>query len=266
MRFHLVAAALAALAATSSHAADDTTTTLPENPYITLQVQDASNFCTFLPPADSENRNIADTEYIANVFCLGNNPLAKSAGQMADGFIQSAHYLATDDYVQVTGQIDPAKANLNVTDEGGQYDIVMPKGAVCAGNWKHFVNLIEPAGRTYCIRCCHSKVDCNRGISEKGCAHIIPGDYSGPENGIAVTTSNPSSAAPQSSIPATAAVSSPASAASASPAASSSSGNSNDESVSAQSVDEDKESSSALTRPAIATGVVGLILSAVVLL
>ena len=33
----------------------------------------------------------------------------------------------------------------------------MPKGAVCKG-WKHFVNLIEPAGRTYCIRCCVRKI------------------------------------------------------------------------------------------------------------
>ncbi|ORY98824.1 hypothetical protein BCR43DRAFT_420669, partial [Syncephalastrum racemosum] len=143
----------------------------------TLDLVDATNFCTFLPPADSQNRNIADTEYIANVFCMGNTPTAKSAGSIPEGLIQSAHFLATDNYVQVTGQIDPAKGNLNVTDEGGQYDIVMPKGAICTG-YKHFVNLIEPAGHTFCLRCCHSKTDCNRGISEKGCAHIIPGDYS----------------------------------------------------------------------------------------
>ncbi|KAI9313070.1 hypothetical protein BX666DRAFT_1837968, partial [Dichotomocladium elegans] len=144
---------------------------------ITIQLKDANNFCTFLPPASSENRNIADTEYIAEAFCMGSTPEAHAAGSLPSGFILSAHYVATDDYVQVTGQIDPVKMNLNLTDEGGQYDIAMPKGAVCAG-WPHFVNLIEPLGHTYCLRCCHSKAFCNRGISEKGCAHIIPGDYS----------------------------------------------------------------------------------------
>lgn len=126
-------------------------------------------------------RNIASTEYMGNVFCTGNTPKAQSAGPLADGFILSAHYSQTKDFVQVTGQIDPAKMNLNVTDEGGQYDIAMPKQASCAG-WKHFVNLIEPLGHTYCVRCCHSKDHCNRGISSTGCAHIVEGDYSGPYN------------------------------------------------------------------------------------
>ncbi|KAI7874646.1 hypothetical protein K492DRAFT_153667 [Lichtheimia hyalospora FSU 10163] len=150
---------------------------------ITLELVDSTNFCTFLPPADSEDRNIARTEFKAEVFCMGSTPNADAAGTLADGFIQSAHFVATDHYIQVTGQIDPVKMNLDPADEGGQYDIVMPKGAVCAGGWKHFVNLIEPSSNTYCLRCCHSKSDCNRGISEKGCQHIIPGDYSGPMDG-----------------------------------------------------------------------------------
>ncbi|KAI7881486.1 hypothetical protein K492DRAFT_146118 [Lichtheimia hyalospora FSU 10163] len=161
-------------AGTSDAATDD-------NPYKVIELVDGSNFCTFLPPTDSTDRNIASTEYMGNAFCTGNTPQAKSAGSLADGFILSAHYSQTKDFVQVTGQIDPAKMNLNVTDEGGQYDIAMPKQATCAG-WKHFVNLIEPLGHTYCVRCCHSRDYCNRGISSKGCAHIVEGDYSGPYN------------------------------------------------------------------------------------
>lgn len=126
-----------------------------DNPYITMQVIDATNFCTFLPPPDSPNQNIAETEYMANVQCMGNTPKATRVKQLPDGFIQSAHFVATDDYVQITGQIDPTKAGLDPNDEGGQYDIAMPREAICVG-WKHFVNLIEPAGRTYCIRCCVS--------------------------------------------------------------------------------------------------------------
>ncbi|KAI8086860.1 uncharacterized protein B0P05DRAFT_487170, partial [Gilbertella persicaria] len=143
------------------------------------QVVDANNFCVFLPPNDSADRNIADTEWNAQAFCLGNAPLAKNAGKLNSGFIQSAHFLQTDKYIQVTGQINPSKAKLNVTDEGGQMDIKAPKGSSCAG-WKYYVNLIEPAGKTFCMRCCNDNRTCNRGISEKGCAHIIPGDYSGP--------------------------------------------------------------------------------------
>lgn len=121
------------------------------------QVVDANNFCVFLPPSDSVDRGIADTEWNAEAFCMGKAPLAKKAGTLDSGFIQSAHFLATDEYVQVTGQINPAKARLNVTDEGGQYDIKAPKGSSCAG-WKYFVNLVEPAGNTYCMRCCVSLI------------------------------------------------------------------------------------------------------------
>lgn len=143
------------------------------------QVVDANDFCVFLPPSDSTNRIISDTEWNANAFCLGNTPLAKGAEKLPTGFITSAHYVKTDTYVQVTGQMDYTKANLVGTDGGGQMDVRAPMGSSCAG-WKFYVNLIEPTTNTYCMRCCNDDRTCNRGISEKGCAHIIPGDYSGP--------------------------------------------------------------------------------------
>ena len=119
------------------------------------QVVDANNFCVFLPPANSKNRNIADTEWEGQAFCLGNTPKATKAGKLNSDFIQSAHYLATDKYVQVTGQMDPSKQKLNATDDGGQFDVKAPKGSSCAG-WKYYVNLIEPVTKTYCMRCCVS--------------------------------------------------------------------------------------------------------------
>jgi hypothetical protein len=119
------------------------------------QVVDATDFCVFLPPSDSTDRIISNTEWNANVFCLGNTPLAKGAEKLPDGFIKSAHYVKTDAYVQVTGQMDYTKANLVATDEGGQMDIRAPMGSSCAG-WKYYVNLIEPVSNTYCMRCCVS--------------------------------------------------------------------------------------------------------------
>ncbi|KAI9337656.1 hypothetical protein BD770DRAFT_448514 [Pilaira anomala] len=151
------------------------------------QVVDANNFCVFLPPADSVDRGISETEWNAEAFCIGKTPLATNAGKLHSGFIQSAHYLETEKYVQVTGKISPTVERLNATDEGGQYDIKAPKGSSCAG-WKFYVNLVEPSQNTYCMRCCNDDRSCNRGISEKGCAHIIPGDYSGPSSGSKTTT------------------------------------------------------------------------------
>ncbi|KAJ8657172.1 hypothetical protein O0I10_007252 [Lichtheimia ornata] len=164
-----------------------------------IQVADANNFCTFLPPTDSTDRLIADSETEADAFCMGSTPKATGADSIPSGFIQSAHFVATDDYVQVTGQIDPSKANLDPTDGGGQYDVKAPDGASCAG-YEYFVNLIEPSSNTYCIRCCNSESDCNRGISEAGCERIVPGDYSGPMGaGSGESSDTPNSSAAPSS-------------------------------------------------------------------
>lgn len=46
-----------------------------------------------------------------------------------------------------------------ITNGGPQYDnhgAGKPPGAQCAG-YKYFVNLVEPADKRFCIRCCRSK-------------------------------------------------------------------------------------------------------------
>ena len=163
------------------------------------QVVDASSFCVFLPPSDSTDRIVSNTEWNANSFCIGNTPLATGAEKLPNDFIKSAHFVKTDAYVQVTGQMDYTKANLVGTDGGGQMDIRAPMGSSCAG-WKYYVNLIEPTSNTYCMRCCNDDRTCNRGISEKGCAHIIPGDYSGPNDGTGVGNVTPPVVASSSAV------------------------------------------------------------------
>lgn len=179
-----------------------------------VSIVDSTDFCLFMPTPGQEDMNISDSEQDATVYCLGNVPDATGAGKLPSGFILSAHYVSTSDYVQITGQINPTAGGLNASDDGGQYDIAAPTGASCAG-YQYFVQLIEPSGDDYCIRCCNSETDCNRGISQDGCARIIPGDFSGP----GVPTAGASSAVVSSSA---AAVSSPASSSAASSAASSS--------------------------------------------
>ncbi|CAO3677330.1 unnamed protein product [Umbelopsis ramanniana] len=160
----------------------------------TVQVVDSKDFCFFLPPPGSSDMNISDNEGDAVAYCMGSTPKATGANTFPSGFILSAHFVSTSDYVQVTGQIDPSKAGLNPSDDGGQYDVVSPSGAVCAG-YTYFVNLVEPSGNDYCIRCCNTETNCNRGISQDGCARVVPGDYSGPGvDSSSDTTSSVSSA------------------------------------------------------------------------
>lgn len=161
------------------------------------QVVSATDFCLFLPPPGVTNAVLSDYEWNSEAYCMGSTPKATNANKLADGFVLSSHYVITDEYVQVTGQIDPAKAGLIPTDEGGQCDIAAPKGSSCDG-WQYYVNLIEPANNIFCMRCCNDQVNCNRGISQKGCARIVPGDYSGPLTGgagISGGSSNSSSGA-----------------------------------------------------------------------
>jgi hypothetical protein len=67
----------------------------------------------------------------------------------------------------VTGCIRPEKLDrLNPKDSGGQYDSSggaggkgNPQGSVCLG-YKHYVEVLEPAGPRACIRCCDDPADC----------------------------------------------------------------------------------------------------------
>jgi hypothetical protein len=99
------------------------------------QVVDATSFCVFLPPPGQMSAPLSDNEWDSQAYCLGTTPKATGANTLPAGFIQSAHYVATDDYVQVTGQMDPAKIGLNPTDEGGQCDIMVSqkKKKSCGG-------------------------------------------------------------------------------------------------------------------------------------
>ncbi|KAG2174273.1 hypothetical protein INT43_004296 [Umbelopsis isabellina] len=188
-----------------------------------VQIVDSTDFCLFMPTPGQEDMNISDSEQDATVYCLGNAPDATGAGKLPSGFILSAHYVSTSDYVQITGQINPAAAGLNVTDDGGQYDVAAPNGASCSG-YQYFVQLIEPSGNDYCIRCCNSATDCNRGISEAGCARIVPGDFSGPgvpTGSVSSSAVASSSAAASSSVASSSVASSSAASSSALPSSSS---------------------------------------------
>ncbi|KAF8948464.1 hypothetical protein BGZ47_004640 [Haplosporangium gracile] len=125
--------------------------------------------------------DIAANEDSAIAFCNKANPNAPGAKVFPDGFVASVHWATGDSWVQITGQIDPSKYNLNPCDAGGQYDIRAPVGASCAG-YEHFVNVIEPTDGLYAMRCCKNSADCVVSKSTYG-VRVIFGeqwDWSGP--------------------------------------------------------------------------------------
>ncbi|KAI8355115.1 hypothetical protein EDC96DRAFT_516379 [Choanephora cucurbitarum] len=135
-----------------------------------IQVNSDTSFCSFLPPHPGDD--VGATEDNGIPFCTSPG----LGGQIfPTGFIKSAHFAKTANYVQVTGKIDRTKYSLKATDGGGQYD-TKDVSATC-NNYKYFVNLIEPDINTYCIRCCKTKADCNMGLSTYGCKRIVPGNY-----------------------------------------------------------------------------------------
>ncbi|KAG0090746.1 hypothetical protein BGZ93_001050 [Podila epicladia] len=140
-------------------------------------VESADNFCFFLPPQDS-NRNISDNEDKAVAFCTKPTDSAPGAQIFPEGFIESAHFKrnTAKDWVQVTGRMVPWVYALDENDDGGQYDVKAPVGAMCAG-YKYFVNMVEPDESIYCMRCCADKDDCPVGKSTYGCRDVIDGRY-----------------------------------------------------------------------------------------
>ncbi|KAI9252667.1 hypothetical protein BY458DRAFT_559179 [Sporodiniella umbellata] len=153
-------------------------------PITTIKGQD--NFCIFLPP--KPGLEVAVNENNGIPFCSKKNTVPK-ATVFPSGFITTAHYLKTSQYVQITGFFDRTKYNLQESDGGGQYDNHAhgkPVGAQCEG-YNYFVNLIEPDIQRFCIRCCKEKSDCNTGRSGYGCLRVVSGDYTNDNNMMNIT-------------------------------------------------------------------------------
>ena len=98
----------------------------------------------------------------------------KNGGRFAQRACPKFHsILALLHLVAVTGCIRPSHlSRLNPDDAGGQYDSSggaggqgNPQGSQCLG-YKHYVELVEPAGPRACIKCCDDPADCptNKGM------------------------------------------------------------------------------------------------------
>lgn len=73
-----------------------------------IQLNSADDFCLLMPPRPTEE-NLVDAEADAVAYCTkprnGTRP-------MPDGFILSAHYRKTSEYVQISGSYNPGPMHL----------------------------------------------------------------------------------------------------------------------------------------------------------
>ncbi|ORY51763.1 hypothetical protein BCR35DRAFT_310678 [Leucosporidium creatinivorum] len=148
------------------------------------QIIGADNFCLYMPP-DPTTENLVEAEAVAVAYCF--NPY-NDTRPMPDGFITTAHFRNTSDYVQVTGTYDWTRMNLNPYDCGGEYDnhgaegVGNPVGAHIDGgdNWAEFMGGCDTPGvRQFCIRSCHgdNSYPYCRNTFDLGCLWTMPGDY-----------------------------------------------------------------------------------------
>lgn len=86
--------------------------------------------------------------------------------------------------MQLTGCIRPETVDrLNPSDGGGQYDSSggvggdgNPAGSKCDG-YNHYVEIIEPSDKRFCIKCCDNPDDCPLTMDLSGCPAVVNGNY-----------------------------------------------------------------------------------------
>ncbi|PWN49575.1 hypothetical protein IE53DRAFT_136437 [Violaceomyces palustris] len=154
-----------------------------------LYINSATDFCLLMPP-DPVNQNLVDAEAVAVSYCIkptnGTRP-------MPDGFIKTAHYRETADYVQISGTYDPAIMNLAANDCGGEYDnhgaegVGNPVGVNIKNGYTNFFEFIGgcdiPGNAVFCLRTCkgdQSYPYCRNSLDLMGCLFTMPGDYDTP--------------------------------------------------------------------------------------
>ncbi|KAF7377967.1 Allergen protein [Mycena sanguinolenta] len=177
---------LSALSATFSSPAGLEARAAADN---TVYVTSTDKFCMIMPR--TPHTNIGDSEHPGGMqsYCSPNGRYDSSQGKLPAQFWRNVAFKSGTGkkggrYAQLTGCIRPELLDrLNPRDSGGQYDSSggaggrgNPQGSVCLG-YKHYVELVEPAGPRACIKCCDDPTDCPTNKDTQGCPAVIPGNY-----------------------------------------------------------------------------------------
>ncbi|KAJ6551815.1 hypothetical protein B0H19DRAFT_1159031 [Mycena capillaripes] len=154
-----------------------------------VYVTDANKFCMIMPR--NPHTNIGDSEHPGGMktYCSPAGHYDAAQGQLPAQFWRNVAFKSGAGknggrFTQLTGCIRPELLDrLNPRDAGGQYDSSggaggrgNPQGSVCLG-YKHYVELVEPAGPRACIKCCDDPADCPTNKDTQGCPAVIPGNY-----------------------------------------------------------------------------------------
>ncbi|KAF4596756.1 hypothetical protein EYR40_007556 [Pleurotus pulmonarius] len=154
-----------------------------------VYVTDATSHCMIMPR--DPHTNIGDSEHPGGMktYCSPAGRYSSKQGQLPPDFwsnvaFKTGYNAKGKRYAQLTGCIRPEKlSRLNPSDGGGQYDssggaggLGNPQGSVCLG-YKHYVELVEPADKRACIKCCDDPADCPLNKDTQGCPAVIKGNY-----------------------------------------------------------------------------------------
>ncbi|CAA7267491.1 unnamed protein product [Cyclocybe aegerita] len=154
-----------------------------------VYVTDANLFCMIMPR--NPNTNIGDSEVPGGMktYCSPAGRYSSLQGQLPPDFWSNVEFKTGYSsrgarFAQLTGCIRPEKlSRLNPNDPGGQYDSSggaggqgNPQGSKCLG-YNHYVELVEPADRRACIKCCDNFDDCPLHLDTSGCPAVIQGNY-----------------------------------------------------------------------------------------
>ncbi|UZJ51906.1 hypothetical protein CBS101457_001226 [Exobasidium rhododendri] len=145
------------------------------------------DFCLWAP--HSPDQTIGASEAVEVAWCMKSG---YGTRLIPNGAIKGAHFLKTPSYVQITGEGDLTKLNIQAKDEGGELD---PHGATGAGNpvgglvftrafsgqfqqiheWQNFMSSSE-----FCFRGCigtYAKEWCPHIYDVMGCYWNEPANY-----------------------------------------------------------------------------------------
>jgi len=155
-----------------------------------ITLNSVDDFCIYGPPEPGPDSLIGNVEPIVVAYCTKPR---NGARLIPDGTIQSAHFVKTDQYVQINGFWDGTKVNIPYGDSGGELD---PHGAENVGNpiggnvtsnvsgqdvfyeeWMSFVSFDQ-----FCLRVCtrqdpgdiSTSLLCEHELDVMGCAFVMP--------------------------------------------------------------------------------------------
>jgi hypothetical protein len=125
-----------------------------------------------MPRNPSTTIGNSETPGGTKTYCSPQGRYSSQQGQLPADFwsnvdFQSGYSSRGARFAQLTGCIRPEKlSRLVPSDGGGQYDssggdggLGNPQNSVCLG-YNHYVELVEPADKRACIKCCDNAADC----------------------------------------------------------------------------------------------------------